>query len=142
MWLEKLATDLPADILTSIIAAVILAAVAATSKAVRAALFYARHEFELDYTSGWEECEWDIQWEGFRLTVEAQGVHNDYIESVTIKKNAENPGVTIAPLTTSDSFRSIEGWPVQYKLNSIVRARPTAGGKIYRLFFVFRRRRW
>jgi hypothetical protein len=142
MWLNKVLTDLPGDVLTSLIAAGILAALAATSRTVRTALFYARHEFELGYTSGWDSCEWDIQWEGFRLTVEAQGVHNDYIETVIIKKNGENPGVTIAPLKTSDSFQSIEGWPVQFKLNSIVRTRPVAGGRVYRLFFVFRRRRW
>ena len=141
-WLKTLLQNLPLEVLTSIVAAGILFVIAATSKTIRAALFYTRHEFTLDYVSGWDGCDWDIQWEGFRITVEARGVHNDYIDKVTIKKNDENPGVTITPLTTSDAFFRISNWPVEFKLHSILRTQPAAGGKAYKLFFVFRRRRW
>src|SRR5262245_12894285 len=145
MFIEEFLLQLPGKVLASLISTAFLAALAMTSRSIRSALFYTRHEFGFDYTSSWQSCAWDIQWEGFRVTVVAESVHNDYIEKVTIKKNHENPGLEFKQMQTSDSFQTIEGWPLQFKLNSIIRAIPmgdAAGNRLYRLLFVFRRRRW
>lgn len=141
-YIEGLLAQLPSKLAVSLMSAAILALLALTSRALRALLFYSRHEFELDYTSGWDGCDWDIQWEGFRLTVRAEGVHNDYIEKIIIKKDGANPGLTFERVETSDAFITIERWPIQFKLNSIIRTAPVSGGKLYRLNFVVRRRRW
>jgi len=93
MFIEEFLLQLPGKVLGSLLSTAFLAALAMTSRSIRNALFYTRHESGFDYTSSWQSCAWDIQWEGFRVTIEAEGVHNDYIEKVTIKKNHENPGL-------------------------------------------------
>jgi hypothetical protein len=135
-------SKVPPELMTSLLTAAIISLLAVASKTVRAAVFYTRHEVEFDYASGWDGCEWDVQWQGFRITIKAQGVSNDHIDRLEVIVYAEEPGEVFSPLRTSDNFHVLERWPLQFKLNSIVRTRPVAGDKVYRLFFVFRRHRW
>ena len=45
---------------------------------------------ELSYSSASSGCEWDIQWESLRMTLEVTGVHNAHLEAPTVKTNAVN----------------------------------------------------
>ncbi|HYT75578.1 MAG TPA: hypothetical protein VEL79_12560 [Vicinamibacterales bacterium] len=134
--------QLPDRVIESLLTGLVVAALALAFRSVRQFLLYRRHEFDFSYDPSWTSCEWDIQWEGFRLTIQAVGVHNDYIEQVIIKKQGANPGQTFARLEVSDAFHRVAGWPLYFKLNSITRARPSSGSKSYHLYFVLRRRRW
>jgi hypothetical protein len=134
--------QLPDRIVASLLSAFVLAVIGLAFRSVRQALLYKRHEFDFPYDPSWQSCEWDIQWEGFRVTIEVIGVHNDYIEKVVIKKQGANPGQTFERLEVSDTFHPVAEWPLYFKLNSITRSRPSSGSKSYRLYFVLRRRRW
>src|SRR5262249_17255970 len=133
--------QLPDRVVASLLTAFVLGALSLVFSAVRQGLLYRRHEFDFTYDPSWQSCEWDIQWEGFRLTIEANGVHNDYIEQIVIKKQGASPGQIFPKLEVTDTFHRVAKWPLYFKLNSITRAKASSGSKSYRLYFVLRRRR-
>ena len=53
----------------SVGSALVLALLTLLSSKVRSALFYKRVEYDLSYVKGMGSVEWDIEWEGFRLTI-------------------------------------------------------------------------
>ena len=141
--LVDVASQLPARILASLLTALVIAMLGLTFRSVRQFVFYKRHEFDFIYDSTWESCKWDIQWETFRVTIEASGVHNDYIEHLVIKKQDMAPGQRFEELHPTDTFHQVDKWPLYFKLSSITRTdpRPRTGSKSYRLYFVLRLKR-
>ena len=124
----------------SLLTAAFIAGLALSWKAIRTALLYVRHEVELDYDKRWRDCSWDIQWEGYRITLATDEVSNDKVDRLVVQVN-DGPSETFAPLQTSDSFETLKRSQVQMKLNSIIRTKTSEDDRRYRLFFVFRRRR-
>ena len=113
--------QITSKVLTSLIAGLVLFLLGLLFKSIRHAIFYKRHEFELEYDSDFRDCEYDIQWEALRVTIEVGAAHNDYLSNITIKRNSQNPGETFPVLKVSEQFHQISGYPLYVKLNSIVR---------------------
>lgn len=137
-WLRTV----PGEVLTSLVAAGILVLIGMLFRSVRNFVLYQLHEYEFEYDSDFQGCEWDVQWEGARVTIVVKDVHNEHLERVTIKKNGENPGQHYDVLRVSDRFHAVGDLPMQIKLSSIVRTKPGTGVREYTVFFVIRRRRW
>jgi hypothetical protein len=142
MDLSSVLADLPGRVILSLLTAAIVASLSLLSRSFRQIVFYKRHEFELDYDRAWKTCTWDIQWEGFRVTIEVAGVRRAFIKSVLIKVNGTDPGRQFDELEVSDTFHHIDRWPLSFKLYSIVREKHADDTKRYRLLWVLRRRRW
>lgn len=134
------------QIATNIIASVstvgIVAALALALKPLRKVILYRTHEYVLGHRSTSERCVWDIQWERERLTIETKDVHNNYLESVTIRYLDEAPGVTFDHLNvSSDNLQTPKNWPIQIQLSSIVRTKSDEDRE-YQVHFIISRRRW
>ncbi len=81
MDIQGLLRDLPGRVILSLLTATIVGLVSLLSNAVRQAVFYKRHEFELDFDRAWKSCTWTFKWEGFRVTIEVAGVRRAFIKS-------------------------------------------------------------
>lgn len=141
-WIVSLLRDAPGEFISSVLTTTLLVGLGLLWKPIRYAILYKRHEFEFEYDSDFRGCEWDVQWEGFRLTISVQDVHNEHLQGVLIKKQNENPGTRYDTLEVSDAFHRIPNWPLQFKVSSIVRTNPGTGVREYLVYFVIRRRRW
>ncbi len=141
--LLDISSQLPGRILASLLTAFVIAMLGLTLHSVRQFLFYKRHEFDFIYDPNWEGCKWDIQWETFRVTIEASGVHNDHIEKLVIKKQDMEPGQRFAEFHPTDTFHQIDKWPLYFKLSSITRTspKPKTVSRSYRLNFVLKLKR-
>jgi hypothetical protein len=134
------------EVLKGVIPVVAAAALAFVAEPVRTALLYRRIEYDFEYESGQGTTSWDIQWEDFRLTIDVEGVHNDYIEVVTFKKNHESPGDAAKPMKPSSEFRELFHKQIYVKLTQIVRTTTRQSeldkrAASYILHFVLRRRK-
>ncbi|MDQ2770483.1 MAG: hypothetical protein M3Y54_08290 [Bacteroidota bacterium] len=138
---NEIIQQLPSKIGVSLLTTLIVFLLTLLSKQIRQFLFYKRHEFEFQYDSDFRGCEYDVQWEELRLTVEVGEVHNDYLSNVIVKRNAVNPGKTYEKLEVSNKFIQIPEWSLYFKLNSIVRTKPQSGVNEYQIYFVLKRRR-
>jgi hypothetical protein len=134
--------QLPIKIGVSLLTTLLIFLLTLLSKQVRQFLFYKRHQFEFEYGDDFRGCEYDVQWEGFRLTFEVGEVHNDYLSNVVIKRDAVNPGTAYEKLRVSNKFIEIPELSLHFKLNSIVRIKPQTGVKEFQIYFVLKRRRW
>jgi hypothetical protein len=67
-------------VIEGVAAGLILVLLSLFFKSVRDTLLYRRVEYDLDYEKGMGQANWDIQWEGYRLTILVADVSNDYIE--------------------------------------------------------------
>jgi hypothetical protein len=132
-------SPLAQEILISIVSTVTLSLLTLLFASVRSALFFKAVEYDFTYKRGTGPCEWDIQWEGFRLTIAAEKVSNDYLEKVIFRRNKrkDTPPEALEP---SDSFVPLFKNEIQVKLNSIIR-KEQGNDAEYILRFVFRRRR-
>jgi hypothetical protein len=126
-------------ILTSVGSALILSLLSLLFSSVRTALFFKQAEYDLTYKRGTGPCEWDIQWEGFRLTIATATVSNDYLKSVVFRRN-KRKDVALNDLEPSNSFIPLFDNEIQVKLESIVRKQQGEAAD-YAVRFVFRRRR-
>jgi len=126
----------------SMLTAGAVALVSLLSRTVRDAVFYKRYEFVLDYEPEWGMCQWNIQWDRFKVSIDGSGVRKEYIKTVIVKIDGTSPGRTFEKLEVSDTFYQLERLPVALKLNSIVRTRTEPGKDSYKLAWVLRRRRW
>ncbi len=120
---------------------IVLSVGALLTASVRNVLFYVRAEYDFAVHDGQGPTKWDIQWEGYRLTIKVGDVHNNYLEAVEVIEQDSPPGKLYPHLKVSDKFESLFDGSLQFKLNTIVRTIPTDGEKIYQLRFVLRRRR-
>lgn len=127
-------------VLISIASTFTLSLLALLFASVRSALFFKRVEYDFTYKRGTGSCEWDVQWEGFRLTIAAESVSNDHLKNVVFRRN-KRKDTTFNDLEPSDSFTLLFGNEIQVKLNSIIR-KQQANEAEYILRFVFRRRRF
>lgn len=125
---------MPLEVGISLLTALIIFLLTLLSKQVRQFLFYKRHEFQFDYNSNFNGCEYDIQWEELRLTFELGGVHNEYLSNVFIKKNGENPGKSYPELKVSNKFIEIAEWKLFFKLSTVVRIKSKSGVKEFQIF--------
>lgn len=140
--LLKVFNEAPFKVLSTLLTAALLAALAFLSKTVRRAVFYKRHDFELKYSSASSGCEWDIQWENLRVTLQVASVHNDYLEGLTVKTNDVSPGTNFPNLKVAEAYVEIEGRPRWLlKLASIVRAKAN-GTRDYVIHINVLRPRW
>jgi hypothetical protein len=132
------------DILQKVIIAVAstltLSLLALFFSAVRNALFYKRVEYDFDYEAKTGHCDWDIQWDDYRLTISADDVSNDVVHNVVIRRNKRRDE-PLGNLEAKDDFSSLFAGEIQFKLNSIVRKMQSGHANKYLLRFVFRRRR-
>jgi hypothetical protein len=146
MQIARTVTDvisgLPTSILTGLLSGSVIALLSLFFRSVRQVVFYKRHEFEFEFKPDWGDCEWDVQWEGLRVTFELSGVRKAYIKMLTVKVNGTGPGRTFEKLEVSEAFHHVAGWPLFFKLNSVARTRTASEKEMYRLYFVLRRRRW
>jgi len=130
---------------TSVASAGVLAIIALAIKPLRVALVFKTHEYVLVHHSESRRCEWDIQWEGQRLTIKADNVHNDYLENVTLIYNDQAPGESLGSMNVSREFfprvSPRVSWPIKVQLSGIVK-RTSDSGREYSVHFVVRRRRW
>lgn len=133
--------EIATGVLTSIVSAGALAIIAFAIKPLRALLVYKTHEYILVHQSSSSRCEWDIQWEGQRLTIKAGDVHNNYIECVTLIYNDQPPGVALGDMNVSREFLPQLDWPIKVQLAGIVR-RKSSTGREYSVHLTVRRRRW
>lgn len=108
--------------------------------AVRNALFYKRVEYDFDYEAKTGHCDWDIQWDDYRLTISADDVSNDAMHNVVVRRNKRRDE-SLGELEAKDDFAPLFGGEIQFKLNSIVRKMQSGQPNKYLLRFVFRRRR-
>jgi hypothetical protein len=127
-------------VLISVSSTLTLSLLALLFSSVRTALFFRRVEYDFTYKRGTGSCEWDIQWEGFRLTIAAKSVSNDYLENVVFRRN-KRKDTTFNDLEPSNSFIPLFDNEIQVKLDSIIRKQQ---GDVadYVVRFVFRRRRF
>lgn len=107
---------------------------------VRSALFFKRVEYDFTYIRGSGACEWDVEWEDFRLTIEVESVSNDHLKNVVFKRNKRKEFL-VSELEPSDEFIPLFKNEIQVKINSIVR-KQQGNAADYLLRFVFRRRRF
>jgi len=114
--------------------------VAALQKPIRNFLLYQRTQYDFIYAGDQGQTQWDIQWEGYRLTIKIREVHNNFIEDVTVIENDTPPGKTFPTLNATDKFESLFDGKLQFKLNTVIRAIPAKGSKTYILRFVLRHR--
>ena len=141
--LVKILRELPIRIVASVITGAVVAGVAMLSKTFRQALLYKRHEFVLEYDSDFLGCEWDIQWEGLRLTFNVGNVHNEHLERVVVKRNEANPGEPFDVINVGQNYEIKGRPPIHFRVDSIIRTRPEAGVREYKIFLTIRRpRRW
>jgi hypothetical protein len=108
---------------------------------VRTALFYKRVEYDFDYEGETGPCDWDIQWEDYRLTISADDVSNDFMHNVTFRRNKRRDE-PVGNLEAKERFIHLFGGEIQVKLNSIVRKMQKGQSNKYLLRFVIRRRRF
>jgi hypothetical protein len=138
--------QIPNEILIAVATTLTVSLLTLLFSSVRNALFYKRVEYDFIYTKPNDknlsnECQWDIQWEDYRLTVAVGDVSNDKLEVVTFIRN-QGKQVKFDILITSESFEPLFNKEIYFKINSIIRVRPPEGQRSYILRFVFRRRRW
>jgi hypothetical protein len=127
----------------SLLAAGIVLLVSLLFKRGRYFLFYRVRSYELKYHTGVCDCQWDIQWEDLRFTIKVKDVHNDYLENVIVLRNTTQPEVPLGNVGVSYDFRKIEKWPLQLRVNSIIRARCLKNNETeYAVFLNIRRRIW
>src|SRR5262249_49131214 len=119
----------------------LLAIWALLTTSVRNFFLYQRAEYDFDVRDGQGPTKWDIQWEGYRLTIKVEDVHNNYLERVEIIEQDSPPGKQFPYLKASDKLESVFEGALQFKLNTIIRVIGINGEKNYRLRFVLRRRR-
>jgi hypothetical protein len=137
---DGIAETILARVLISITATLALALLSLLFASVRTALFYKKVEYDFSYTKGMGRARWDIQWEGFRLSISVVDVSNDYLKEAEFRRNKRMPE-KMEELGPSEKFTPLFDGAIQVKLNSIVR-REVASGSEYKLRFVFRRRRF
>lgn len=106
---------------------------------VRMAIFFKSTTHDFLYVRGSGACEWDIQWEGFRLTIVVDSVSNDYLKNVVVRRNKRKDAV-LGNLEPMNSFLPLFDNEIQLKLESIVRKQQGAAAD-YVTRFSFRRRR-
>ena len=132
------------NILIGIVSGILTTAIIGISafliQPIRDLLRFRSHEYYLWNSSNDTRCTWDIQWEGERLTIDAQAVHNDHLDSVVLKRNNANEH-SVGKWEVTDEFQAPERWPIQVKLDAIVR-RKTGNERIYNVHFIVRRKRW
>jgi hypothetical protein len=138
--------QIPGEILIAVATTLTVSLLALLFSSVRNALFYKRVEYDFIYIKPNDrglskECQWDIQWEDYRLTVAVGDVSNDKLEEVTFIRN-KGKQVKFEVLVTSESFEPLFNKEIYFKINSIIRVSPPEGQTSYILRFVFRRRRW
>jgi hypothetical protein len=130
------------DILKAVVPGIVIALLGLITPQIRNLLIYKRTEYDFEYLRDTNDgpATWDVQWEGFRLTVKVQSISNDKIENVTFIKDEVPPGETIGLMRASNAFRPLFDKQLYVKLNSIIRFTPTKGERKYILRFVLRRK--
>ena len=123
----------------AVISASVLSLLTLLFASVRSFIFYKRVEYDFTYKRGSGSCEWDVQWEDFRLTIAAESVSNTHISKVVFRRN-KRKDTNPEDLEPSDKFLSLFDKEIQVKVNSIVR-RQQINDADYILRFVFRRRK-
>src|SRR4051812_22743481 len=116
------ASDILGKIAVTVGTAIVLGLFTLLSTKVRSSLFFKRVEYELTYTKGLGPVQWDIEWEGFRLTINAEDVSGDCMKKLKIHRNRRNT-FELDCLEPSDRFRKLFDGEIEMKLNSIVRRR-------------------
>lgn len=130
------------SILYSVLGTIIAVYVGTSLMKVSYLLFYRVRVYELRYHKGDGECNWDIQWEDLRLTVIASEVHNDFLEKVSVSWNYQPP-TQLGDVRVCRDFKKVGDWPLQVRVNTILRARCPAIDKTeYSVFLHIRRKRW
>lgn len=132
--------DVLQKVLISIATSITLGGLALLFESVRNALFYFRVEYDFEYEKGWGACEWDINWEDYRLTLSVTDVSNDRLDGVSFKRNKKQTE-KFDELFPSDKFQPLFNKEVYAKVNSIIR-RSQQRGTSYTLRLVLRRRRF
>lgn len=132
--------DILQKVIIAVASTVTLSLLALFFSAVRNALFYKRVEYDFDYEAKTGHCDWDIQWDDYRLTISADDVSNDAMHNVIIRRNKRRDE-PIGELEAKDDFMSLFGGEIQFKLSSIVRKMQSGHNNKYLLKFAFRRRR-
>lgn len=139
------------DILKAIVPGLVVALLGLLSPQIRNLIFYKRTEYDFEFVKVADKSSgiWDIQWEGYRLTIKIDDISNDKIEGVTfIKENAEEtfvkglekPTETCSRMKPSEKFQPLFDKELYVKLNTIIRFKPIAGETKYILRFVLRRK--
>jgi hypothetical protein len=131
-------------VLVSIATGLTLALLSLSFESVRNALLYYRVEYDLEYDKDSGPCEWDINWEDYRLTISVKDVSNDRLEEVTFRRNKKH-NQDFKEVFPSDKFQSLFDKEIYMKVNSIIRRSQTQGDKYIAKYFirlVLRRRRW
>jgi hypothetical protein len=130
------------DILKATVPGIVVAVLGLLTPQIRNAVFYKRTEYDFEYLndSNAGPCKWDIQWEGYRLTIKVEDISNDKIDGVTFIKDEVPPGETIMRMLPSEKFRPLFDKELYVKLNSIIRFTPSTGERKYILRFVLRRK--
>lgn len=126
-------------VLISVGSTIVLSLLSLLFSSVRTAIFFKRTEYDLFYTRGTGPCEWDIQWEGFRLTIATDSVSNDYLKNVVARRN-KRKDASLGDLEPENRFIPLFDNEIQLKLESIVR-KQQGNAADYVARFVFRRRR-
>jgi len=131
-------------ILKAIVPGIVVALLGLITPQIRNAIFYKRTEYDFDYLDDTNDgpCKWDIQWEGYRLTIKVDDISNDDIKGVTFIKDDVPPGETMSKMRPSEKFRPLFDKDLYVKLNSIIRFTPSPGKgeRKYTLRFVLRRK--
>lgn len=136
--------DIPQKVLVSIVTTLAVGLVSLSFKGVRNALLYFRVEYDLDYEKGSGPCEWDINWEDYRLTISVNDVSNDRLEGVSVRRNKKQ-NQDFKEIFPSDKFQALFDKEIFLKINSIIRRSQTQGESHLAKYFirlVLRRRRW
>ena len=131
-------------VFSSILAALILFILGLLIPPLRYSIFYKLHHYDLEYDSSFKSCYWKIQWENQLLRIKANNVHSDHLEKAKIQLGAYAEKYESDKLFVSKSFIDIpKNWPVQIKIDSIVRTADTEDGiREYTVRVVIRRRRY
>jgi hypothetical protein len=131
----------PHGIIEGIISALIIFAVGLIYGPFRRFFFNTTYEYVLKCNGG--KTVWDIKTPRLLLTVEAGEVHDDYIEDVEIKVNAERTSTLNQRIGVRDSLIQLEGHDIRVGVASILRTfDPVSYTKEYEIRLIVQRRRF
>lgn len=132
--------ELLQKVLISIATSITLASLSLLFESVRNALLYFRVQYDFEYEKDWGHCEWDINWEDYRLTFSADEVSNDRVDGVSFRRNKKQTE-KLDVMFPSDKFQPLFDKEIYAKINSIIR-QSHQKGTLYTLRLVLRRRRF
>lgn len=126
----------------SLAAALVIFFVGILVPSVRTYLFYKTYRFEFEYDDDFGNVQWDVQWEGRKISVMSPKVHSEYLETVTVLVNNERPELELGNMNVGAEFKRIGKKPMYLRIANIARMKPERGITEHLIHIEFKLRKW